>query len=182
MNGCNWGMNQPITAELAPDKAENLLQAGTDGSVLPDDHPNSQANIERRYANKLVERSPNGQLLKGSVVVQGGRPKGQTVTTLARSFTDRAINLLGKVMDDEKAPQAARVTAAQALLDRGWGKAPIQIDLNVRAKFDDFLRDVGLAANYERDHPVIDEQQVHQTVEDVVIKAALDEVERNDHE
>ena len=43
----------------------------------------------------------------------------------------------------------ARATAAQALLDRGWGKAPIQIDLNVRQKFDDFLREVGLATRAE---------------------------------
>ena len=43
----------------------------------------------------------------------------------------------------------ARATAAQALLDRRWGKAPIQIDLNVRQKFDDFLREVGLAARAE---------------------------------
>ena len=32
--------------------------------------------------------------------------------------------------------------------------------MNVRAKFDDFLRDVGLAANYERDHPVIEAEEV----------------------
>ena len=29
-------------------------------------------------------------------------------------------------------------------MDRGWGKAPIQIDLNVRQKFDDFWREVAL--------------------------------------
>jgi hypothetical protein len=49
------------------------------------------------------------------------------------------------MIEDEKAPPAARVAAAQALLDRGWGKTPIQIDLNVKAKFDDFLRDIGIA-------------------------------------
>jgi hypothetical protein len=65
------------------------------------------------------------------------------VTTLARTFTEKAINLLGKVMDDEGAPQSARVTAAQALLDRGWGKSPIQIDLNARSNFADFLREMG---------------------------------------
>ena len=41
-------------------------------------------------------------------------------------------------MDDAKAPPPAGATAAQALLDRGWGKAPIQIDLIVRRKFHDF--------------------------------------------
>jgi hypothetical protein len=175
-------MNQAIASETVSNKAGILLRAGGESAPLPDDHPNSQANIDRRYANKLVERNAQGQLLKGSVVIQGGRPKGVTVTTLARTYTDRAIDLLGKVMDDERAPQAARVTAAQALLDRGWGKAPIQIDLNVRAKFDDFLRDVGLAANYERDHPVVDEQHGQQTVEDIVIKGALDEEERKENE
>lgn len=60
--------------------------------------------------------------------------------------TTAAINLLQAAMNDEKVSIAVRVTAAQVLLDRGWGKAPIQIDLNVRAKFDDFLRDMGAAA------------------------------------
>ena len=125
----------------------------TAAAVLADD-PNSQVNIDRRQALKIAERNAQGQLLKGSLLQGAGRTRGVvTVTVLARTYTDRAIDLLGKVMDDERAPQAARVTAAQALLDRGWGKAPIQIDLNVRAKFDDFLRDVGLEANYERDHP-----------------------------
>jgi hypothetical protein len=35
-------------------------------------------------------------------------------------------------MEDETTPQAARVIAEQVLLDRGWGKAPVQIDLNAR--------------------------------------------------
>ncbi|MDP1525045.1 MAG: hypothetical protein Q8M20_04505 [Rhodocyclaceae bacterium] len=72
---------------------------------------------------------------------------------LARSHTDIAVALLAKAVVDETQPMAARVTAAQALLDRGWGKAPIQVDVQVRARFDSFLRDVGLAAQWERDHP-----------------------------
>jgi hypothetical protein len=73
------------------------------------------------------------------------------VTTLARQHTEGAISLLAKVMADEKAPPAARVTAAQALLERGWGKAPVQINLDVKARFDDFLRDVGLSAIYDHE-------------------------------
>jgi hypothetical protein len=124
--------------------------------VLTDD-PRSPANIERRKTLKLAEREPLGRLLPGSVLERAGRPKGPTVTTLARQHTHAAVTVLREILDDLKAPPAARATAAQALLDRGWGKAPIQIDLNVRAKFDDFLREVGLAANYERDHPVVAE-------------------------
>jgi hypothetical protein len=82
-----------------------------------------------------------------------------SVTVLARQYTTEAIEVLAEIVNDKRAPPAARATAAQALLDRGWGKAPIQIDLNVRAKFDDFLRDIGIEANYERDHNVVAEAE-----------------------
>jgi hypothetical protein len=109
--------------------------------------------IEYRRANGLAERDEFGRLLKGSQLQGKGRKGGPMVTTLARQYTESAIDLLGKMVEDEKAPPAARVAAAQALLDRGWGKAPIQIDVSVKAKFDDFLREVGIAAIYEHEHP-----------------------------
>ena len=116
-----------------------------------DDDPRSPANIARRRELKLAERDELGRLLPGSVLERAGRPEGPTVTTLARLHTHAAVTVLREIVDDAKAPPAARATAAQALLDRGWGKAPIQIDLNVRQRFDDFLRDVGRAARAERD-------------------------------
>ena len=45
------------------------------------------------------------------------------IRTLARSYTRAAINTLVGIMRQPKAPPAARVMAANALLDRGWGKA-----------------------------------------------------------
>ena len=120
---------------------------------LPDEDPRSPANVERRKALKLAERDPMGRLYPGSVLERAGRPVGPTVTTLARQYTTEAITWLAEVMDDPKAAQAARVTAAVALLDRGWGKSPISIDLNARTNFADFLRDVGVAARYTHDHP-----------------------------
>ena len=131
----------------------------TAAAVLTDSDPRSPANIERRKTLKLAERDPQGRLLPGSVLPNAGRPEGPTITTLARQHTHAAVTVLREIVDDAKAPPAARATAAQALLDRGWGKAPIQIDLNVRAKFDDFLREVGLAATFERDHPVVAEAE-----------------------
>jgi hypothetical protein len=128
-------------------------------SVAADDDPRSQSNIERRKTLKLAERDELGRLLPGSVLERAGRPEGRSVTYLARQHTQAAMAVLREIVDDTKAPPAARATAAQALLDRGWGKAPIQIDLNTRTKFDDFLREVGLAANYERDHPVVAEAE-----------------------
>ncbi len=44
------------------------------------------------------------------------------IKSLARSHTEAAINCLAGVMNKESAPAAARVTAAEALLSRGWGK------------------------------------------------------------
>ena len=127
--------------------------AAATAAPLPADDPRSPENVARRKALSIAERDPlTGQLYPGSVLTRAGRPPRQTITVLARTYTEKAIGLLAAAVDDEKAPMAARVTAAQALLDRGWGKAPIQIDLNVRAKFDDFLREVGAAAVYEREH------------------------------
>jgi hypothetical protein len=44
------------------------------------------------------------------------------IRSLARSHTETAIRVLAGIMQEENAPHAARVSAAQALLDRGWGK------------------------------------------------------------
>jgi len=41
----------------------------------------------------------------------------------ARKHTNTAIKTLVGIATQAKAPPAARVTAAQVLLDRGWGKA-----------------------------------------------------------
>ena len=45
------------------------------------------------------------------------------IRSLARVHTERALQVLQGIMCEAKAPSAARVAAAQALLDRGWGKA-----------------------------------------------------------
>lgn len=47
------------------------------------------------------------------------------IRSLARSHTEAAISTLAGVMRQKNATAAARVSAAIALLDRGWGK-PVQ--------------------------------------------------------
>jgi hypothetical protein len=44
------------------------------------------------------------------------------IRSLARSHTETAINVLAGIMQQKDAPPSARVAAANALLDRGWGK------------------------------------------------------------
>ena len=54
------------------------------------------------------------------------------IRSLARQHTERAIQTLAGIMDQPKAPMAARVQAAQVLLDRGWGKPHQTSELTVR--------------------------------------------------
>jgi len=44
------------------------------------------------------------------------------IKSLARSHTETALNTLVGIMNQSEAPAAARVAAANSLLDRGWGK------------------------------------------------------------
>ena len=50
------------------------------------------------------------------------------IKSLARSHTEKAINVLVGIMEQPDAPPAARVAAVNSLLDRGWGKAAQPID------------------------------------------------------
>jgi hypothetical protein len=53
-------------------------------------------------------------------------PKTKAITeirSLARSHTRTALNVLVGIMRSKDATAAARVSAANAILDRGWGKA-----------------------------------------------------------
>ena len=56
----------------------------------------------------------------------GGRPRIiEAVRDIARESTTLAIETLRTIAADTEAPHAARVSAATALLDRGWGR-PMQ--------------------------------------------------------
>ena len=60
---------------------------------------------------------------KGQSGNPGGRPKVLgDVQELARQRSPEAINTLVTIMQNEKAPPAAKVVAANSLLDRGYGK------------------------------------------------------------
>jgi hypothetical protein len=50
------------------------------------------------------------------------------IRSLARSHTRTALNVLVDVMRNTKAPPPARIAAANAILDRGWGKATQAIE------------------------------------------------------
>jgi hypothetical protein len=76
----------------------------------------------------------------------GGRPKNpQTieakrviadVRALARQCAPEAISTLKTIMLDVKAPPAARIGAAMAILDRGFGKPGQAIDVSGEVRLD----------------------------------------------
>jgi HEAT repeat protein len=71
---------------------------------------------------------------KGQSGNPGGRairrlPDGRTLTQLAREHTEEAVETLVEVMRDDTAPPAARVAAADKILNRGWGQAPQTITI-----------------------------------------------------
>src|SRR5271163_2599897 len=65
----------------------------------------------------------------------GGRPKGVStsvvadIRALAKTYGEDAIEALVSIMGNAKTPPAARVAAAIAVLDRGFGKPSQQMDI-----------------------------------------------------
>ena len=72
-------------------------------------------------------RKENGQFKRGFSGNPGGRPKDEyKVAELARSYTVEAVETLVDLMRHSK-DDRVRGTASQALLDRGWGKAKVEV-------------------------------------------------------
>lgn len=67
----------------------------------------------------------------------GGRsprvgPNGESLTELCRAHTTDAIKALHDIMQAAANEPKDRITAALALLDRGWGKPKEAIDIDAR--------------------------------------------------
>ena len=72
-------------------------------------------------------RIKSGQFDPGVSGNSGGRPKDEArVAELARSYKIEAIDTLVELMRHGK-DERVRGTAAQALLDRGWGKPKVEV-------------------------------------------------------
>ena len=75
----------------------------------------------RAHASRLAA---NGNILKRIAWLQGSTADQIIdVRDAARQHTKAAIETLVSVMGNADAPAAARIAAANGILDRGWGKA-----------------------------------------------------------
>ena len=86
-------------------------------------------------------RDKSGRFVKGYSGNAGGRPKDEhNIAALARSYSTEAIETLVDLMRNAR-DDRVRGTAAQALLDRGFGKPKVEIQ-NTNADFRDALEQV----------------------------------------
>lgn len=95
--------------------------AGSSGAI-----ENRAQTIRKRGGNPLWKKggpSPN----------PAGRPAMlPDLREAARSYSGEALATLHKIMSDDAAPPAARVTAAKEILDRGFGKPVQAVDVGVK--------------------------------------------------
>jgi hypothetical protein len=63
------------------------------------------------------------------------------VKELAKELTPKAMTALEGVLDNEKAPAAAKVSAAIAILDRGWGKPRETVDVTHRKTLEELVKE-----------------------------------------
>jgi hypothetical protein len=70
---------------------------------------------------------------KGQSGNPGGRPGViKDIQELARKHSIGSILTLVEIRDDKASPAAARVQAASAILDRGYGKPPQHLEGDIR--------------------------------------------------
>ncbi len=88
----------------------------------------------KRHASNASRLSRNEQVLARIEELQGNSAQAiSDVRDLARKHTAVAVETLSAIMIDDTAPKSARVMAANGLLDRGWGKAPqtLEVELSI---------------------------------------------------
>jgi hypothetical protein len=80
-------------------------------------------------------RGPGRPFAKGKSPNPGGRPKAVAhVIALAQEHTDLAVDTLAEICRDKLADPRARITAAEALLSRGYGKSVENVDVTSKGE------------------------------------------------
>lgn len=97
-------------------------------------------------------RDERGRILPGHSLNPGGVKDTGEVKALARKHTADAIDALAKIVRRGKS-EAARVMAAEAILNRGWGKPTQAVELDAKGDLASLLGSIlKEAAEEERPH------------------------------
>lgn len=88
------------------------------------------------------------------------------IRSLARTHTKMAVKVLVGIAKSPNAADSARVAAASALLDRGWGKPKQEQEITVRRVMakelpDDELANIALGSSEGIAAPPIDPSQLN---------------------
>lgn len=83
------------------------------------------------FPNKKLIPFIENQFKPGHSGNPSGRPRSEKhIVALARECSEEAINTLREIMNDPEQRGAARVAAANSILDRAFGKAPMRVKLD----------------------------------------------------
>lgn len=84
--------------------------------------------------------------------------KEKDIRDLTKPHTQSAIETLAEIMNDKTANKMARITAANSVLDRGWGKPKQATETTVAVTYQDLLK--GISEKEQRYLEVVDAQVV----------------------
>ena len=84
--------------------------------------------------SRVTRKNLPQRFMPGKSGNPGGRPVvPMSVKEAARARTEEAIGVLGEIMADKTAGASARVSAANSLLDRAWGRAEASSTVTVNS-------------------------------------------------
>jgi hypothetical protein len=86
-----------------------------------------------RVGNPNIREVSKATQFKTSGNPRGRRKDVHNVAALSRTFTEEATLTLAEIMRDKEQPAGARVNAAVALLNRGWGMPMQAMDVRLHA-------------------------------------------------
>jgi len=91
-----------------------------------------------------MAREANGKWRKGASGNPSGRPRvPDDVREMARVLTREALEVQASIMRDDAAPAAARISAAENIINRAYGKPESNVTLNAGAEFAEILAAAG---------------------------------------
>jgi len=106
-----------------PDLAIPLGRVMTIGRVRLNAGIKPSCNSLARPANALI---PALQTATFCLMMTDGKDMDIDIKDLARAHAMAAIDVLAEIMTNPNAPAAARISAAKAILDRGFGKPTLE--------------------------------------------------------